>query len=54
MKKKIFIYNKETLGLEKPKKKTYIGILLTLGLLFMLGWLTGTNKYIINTITRFF
>jgi hypothetical protein len=52
MKKKIFIYNKETLGLEKPKKKTYIGILLTLGLLFMLGWLTGTNKYIINKINH--
>ena len=44
MKKKIFIYNRETLGLEKPNKKIYIYVLAGLSLLFTLGWLTGTNK----------
>jgi hypothetical protein len=50
--KNIFVFNKETLGLEKPKNKIYIAILIVLGLLFMLGWFTGTNNYIINKITQ--
>jgi uncharacterized FlgJ-related protein len=52
MKKKIFVYNRETLGFEKPKKKVYVGIAVSIGALFMLGWYTGTNKYIINKITH--
>ena len=46
--KNVFVYNDKTLGLEKPKRQIYIAILVVLGLLFMLGWFTGTNNYIIN------
>jgi hypothetical protein len=50
--KNVFVYNDKTLGLEKPKRKIYIAILVVLGLLFMLGWFTGTNNYIINKINH--
>jgi uncharacterized FlgJ-related protein len=50
--KKIYFFNKETLGLETPKKKTYLYVSLSLASLFALGWFTGTNKYIINKITH--
>ena len=50
--KNVFVYNDKTLGLEKPKRQIYIAILVVLGLLFMLGWFTGTNNYIINKINH--
>jgi hypothetical protein len=50
--KNVFVFNEKTLGLEKPKNKIYIAILIVLGLLFMLGWFTGTNNYIINKINH--
>lgn len=50
--KNVFVFNEKTLGLEKPKNKIYIAILVVLGLLFMLGWFTGTNNYIINKINH--
>jgi hypothetical protein len=50
--KNVFVFNKETLGLEKPKRKIYISIFIGLGLLFTLGWFTGTNNYIINKINH--
>ena len=50
--KKVYFFNKETLGLETPKKKTYVYVLSVLVVLFMLGWFTGTNKYIINKINH--
>ena len=54
--KNIFKYNKETLSFEKLKTKTYINIIIysvsILSLLFTLGWLSGTNKYIVNKWTH--
>lgn len=50
--KKVYLFNKETLGLEKPKKKIYLYILIILGVLFVLGYLSGTNNYIINKINH--
>jgi hypothetical protein len=50
--KNVFVYNDKTLGLEKPKRQIYIAILIVLGLLFLLGWFTGTNNYILNKITH--
>jgi hypothetical protein len=50
--KNVFVFNEKTLGLEKPKNKIYIGIFASVGVLFMLGWFTGTNNYIINKINH--
>lgn len=54
--KKIFIFDKESLTFKNIKISSYIktGIYL-LGIfiiLFILGWFTGTNKYVINKITN--
>ena len=50
--KKLFKYNHETLQFEKIKQGSYmkLGGWLIIGLiiLFIAGWLSGTNKYIIN------
>lgn len=54
--KNLFRYNKETLEFQKVKKKSYakvIGITcIALVVLFLMGWLSGTNKYIINQIVN--
>lgn len=54
--KNIFRYNRETLTFERFKKKTYFKlgtyIVGAFVVLFILGWFTGTNKYIINKITH--
>jgi len=50
----LFKYNKESLQFEKVKKKSYakvsLVLLSSLCILFIIGWLSGTNKYIINHI----
>lgn len=52
----IFKYNRESLSFEKVKTKAYIKIGTYLvgafAVLFILGWFTGTNRYIINKITH--
>ena len=54
--KNLFRYNKETLEFQKVKRKSYakvIGITcIALVVLFLMGWLSGTNKYIINQIVN--
>jgi hypothetical protein len=50
MDKKVYIFNEKTLNLEQPKSHIYVYIICGLILLFILGWLTGTNKYIVNKI----
>lgn len=54
--KKVYFFNKETLGLETPKKKTYVKIvvytLVCFSVLFTLGYFSGTNNYIINRFTN--
>jgi len=50
--KRIFLFNRETLSFEKPKKKTYAYITCGVGLLLTIGWFTGTNTYIINKINH--
>lgn len=49
---KLFKYNTKTLNLEPIKPKSWVYILLFLALLFFLGWISGTNKYVINKITH--
>jgi len=48
----IFKYNPETLSFEKIKKKTYFKVVVyslsIFTVLFFIGWLTGTNRYIVN------
>jgi hypothetical protein len=50
--KKIFIFDKETLTFKNIKTQSYIKIGTYLvgafAVLFILGWLSGTNNYIIN------
>lgn len=52
--KNLFKYNKETLEFQKVKKKSYVKlslvILFTIIILLLIGWLSGTNNYIINRI----
>jgi len=52
----IFKYNPETLSFEKIKKKTYFKVVVyslsIFTVLFFIGWLTGTNRYIINQINH--
>jgi hypothetical protein len=54
--KNLFKYNKETLEFQKVKKKSYVKlslvILFTIIILLLIGWLSGTNNYIINRITH--
>ena len=54
--KNLFKYNRETLQFEKVKKKSYAKVILvllsSLCILFIIGWLSGTNKYIINRIVN--
>ncbi len=54
--KNLFRYNKETLEFQRVKKKSYakvIGITcIALVVLFLIGWLSGTNKYIVNQIVN--
>ena len=50
--KKIFVFDKETLTFKNIKTQSYIKIGTYLvgafAVLFTLGWLSGTNNYIIN------
>lgn len=50
--KKIFVFDKDSLTFRNIKTRSYIKIgtylLGTFAVLFILGWFTGTNKYIIN------
>ena len=52
--KNLFRYNVERLSFEKPTTKNYIkvgGYVICIAFsLFLLGWLSGTNKYLINKI----
>jgi len=54
--KNLFKYNKETIQFEKVKKKSYAKVILvllsSLCILFVIGWLSGTNSYIVNKITH--
>ena len=54
--KKIFIYDSESVTFRNIKTRSYIKVgtylLGTFIVLFILGWFTGTNKYIINKITH--
>lgn len=54
--KNLFRYNKETLEFQRVKKKSYVKLSLVIGFsiiaLLIIGWLSGTNKYIINHITN--
>ena len=54
--KNLFKYNKETLEFQKVQKKSYVKlslvILFTIIILLLIGWLSGTNNYIINRITH--
>ena len=54
--KNLFRYNKETLEFQKVKRKSYakvIGITcIALVVLFLIGWLSGTNRYIVNQIVN--
>lgn len=48
---KIFKYNTKTLSFESIKPyKLWLSILSALLILFLIGWASGTNKYIINKI----
>lgn len=52
----LFKYNKETLEFEKVKKRSYVKVgvvaFVTIISLLIIGWLSGTNTYIINHITH--
>ena len=54
--KNLFKYNKETLEFQKVQKKSYAKVILvllsSLIILFVIGWVSGTNSYIINKITH--
>ena len=54
--KKIFIYDSESVTFRNIRTRSYVKIgTYLLGIfiiLFILGWFTGTNKYIINKITH--
>lgn len=54
--KNLFKYNKETLEFQKVQKKSYAKVILVLLssfiILFVIGWVSGTNSYIINKITH--
>lgn len=54
--KNLFRYNKETLEFQKVKKKSYVKLSLVIGftiiILLVIGWLSGTNKYIVNHIVN--
>jgi len=54
--KKIFKYNPDSVSFELIQSKTYIKvgayILGAFIFLFLMGWITGTNKYIINKINH--
>jgi len=50
---KIFKYNKKTLNFESIKSyKLWLSIISALLILFLIGWASGTNKYIINKIVN--
>lgn len=54
--KNLFRYNKETLEFQRVKKKSYVKLSLVIGftiiILLIIGWLSGTNKYIVNQIVN--
>lgn len=54
--KNLFRYNKETLEFQKVKRKSYVKlslvILFTIIALLVIGWLSGTNRYIVNQIVN--
>ena len=54
--KKIFVFDNDSLTFRNIKTRSYIKVgtylLGTFAVLFILGWFTGTNNYIINKITH--
>jgi len=50
----LFKFNKETLNYERIKPRQYVKVstsfLVVCVVLFTIGWMTGTNKYIINKL----